>query len=195
MKLVVTGTGRSGTGWCAAVLNSAGIYTGHERVFGPKQTEPDSLIDWQEYHADASWLAVPRLPLMGVRACIVIRHPLEVVASMSHIGFGMGDHDNAHASVARQYGMTPDLDGYLRFWLTWNRAAYGCGPIFTFHDLLDKPEILTRWAGAHHPPKDPGIVNDRPEWKANERPYVSWDSFTDYATVYHAKTLWESVCQ
>lgn len=195
MKLAVTGSGRSGTGWCAAILNSAGIFTGHERVFTHK-TAYGGLIDWCEYNADASWLAVPRLPLMNVRAALVIRNPLEVVASMMHMGFGADDVDpNPFYKVASDLGgMTPDPDGYLRFWVNWNtRALPVVEAVFTLDQLLENPMTLTRWAGAKYEPRPLGVVNDRPEWKIGDRPKVEWDSFTDQDVVDSARVMWESL--
>lgn len=193
-RYVVTGTGRSGTGWAAATLNSAGVFCGHENVFTPKAAKPGTPIDWCEYRADSSWLAVPRLPLMNVRAALIVRHPLDVVASMEHIGFGLGDHDNQHAAVARNAGMEPTRDGYLRFWATWNLAAIpNVDAVFTFDQLLQNPMTLTRWANGKYEPKRVGVVNDRPEWKGGVRPMLSWDDFTDTAAVYSARQVWESL--
>lgn len=194
MKLVITGTGRSGTGWCASVLNSAGIFTGHERVFTPYNAR-GGLIDWCEYHADCSWLAVPRLPLMNVRAALVVRHPLEVVASLAHIRFGQEPHINPFTDVAAHWGMTPDLDGYLRFWVNWNRMGLHHHPdvVFTFDQLLQDPGRLTRWAGAKYEPRNPGVINDRPEWKTDERPAVGWLRFTDTSLVEEAQGLWDAL--
>lgn len=196
MKLVVTGTGRSGTGWAAAVLNSAGIFAGHEAVFTPKTVRQLSYIDWAEYHADCSWLAVPRLPLMNVRAALIIRNPLDVVASMTHIGFGQGMHDNDHADIARQVTNIHDFDpdGCLQFWVQWNqRALHHVEAVFTLDQLLTNPMTLTRWAGAKYEPKPVGVVNDRPEWKVDERPVIGWDSFTDVGAVAQAQFLWNGL--
>lgn len=193
MRLVVTGTGRSGTGWAAAILNSAGVFCGHENVFTPRTVKPLTYIDWCGYKADASWLAVPRLPLMNVRAALIVRNPLEVVASMTHIGFGCGMHDNDHAEIAADAGMTPDLDGYLRFWVHWNELAFRhVEAIFTLDQLLQNPMTLTRWAGALYEPKTVGVINDRPEWKEGDRPTIGWDSFTD-GPVAQAQHLWNSL--
>lgn len=195
MRMVVTGTGRSGTGWAAATLNSAGIFTGHENVFTPRTVKPLSYIDWCGYKADCSWLAVPRLPLMNVKAALIVRDPLEVVTSMAHIGFGLGMHDNDHAHVARELtNMEPSLDGYLKFWVHWNQwALQHVEAIFTLDQLLANPMTLTRWAGAKYEPKPVGIVNDRPEWKTDDRPHVGWDSFTDHATVAAAQFMWSGL--
>lgn len=195
MRLVVTGTGRSGTGWAAATLNSAGVFCGHENVFTPRTVRPLSFIDWCGYNADASWLAVPRLPLMNVRSALIVRNPLDVVASMTHIGFGKGMHENDHSEIATEAGMTPDVDGYLRFWVEWNRRAWRhVEAIFTLDQLLQNPMTLTRWAGAKYEPKPVGVVNDRPEWKdGTARPDIGWDSFADHTIVAQAQHLWNSL--
>jgi hypothetical protein len=193
-KLVVTGTGRSGTGWAAATLNSAGIFSGHENVFTPKTAEPNRFIDWAGYRADCSWLAVPRLPLFNVRAALVVRDPLQVVASMWHISFGREGWENQFSQVAADAGMTPDLDGYLRFWVTWNtRALRVVEAVFTLDQLLANPMTLTRWAGAKHEPHDVGVINARTEWKSLARPEIDWDCFTDELAVYQARQLWSSL--
>lgn len=194
MKMVVTGTGRSGTGWCAAILNSAGVFAGHENVFTPKTARALTYIDWYGYHADCSWLAVPRLPLMNVRAALVVRNPLDVVASMAHMGFGVDPHVNQFTQVAADAGMTPDLDGWLRFWVTWNtRALPLVEAVFTLDQLLKNPMTLTRWAGAKYEPHEVGVVNDRAEWKTAERPVIGWDDFTDTTAVEQSKRLWDSL--
>lgn len=194
-RIVVTGSGRSGTGWCAAILNSAGIFSGHENVFTPLTARPLAYIDWYGYKADCSWLAVPRLPLMNVRAALVIRNPLDVVASMAHIGFGVEPHVNQFTHLAVTEGdMSPDLDGYLRFWVNWNRQAFPvCEAVFTLDQLLDNPMTLTRWAGAKREPCDVGVINARVEWKPADRPVVTWESFTDLEVVGQAQLMWDSL--
>lgn len=195
MKLVVTGTGRSGTGWCAATLNSAGVFTGHENVFTPKATRPHAYIDWCEYNADCSWLAVARLPLFNVRAALVIRNPLDVVASMWHINFGKPGYENQFSAIAADAGMTPTLSGWLRFWIEWNtRALAVCEAVFTLDQLVQNPMTLTRWAGSRYEPRfNPGVINDRPEWKRGARPELTWDCFTDQTAVSKARSMWESL--
>lgn len=193
-KVVVTGSGRSGTGWCAAILTSAGIFSGHENVFTPLTARPHAYIDWSGYHADCSWLAIPRLPLFNVQSALVIRNPLDVVASMAHMQFGLEPHVNRFTEVATNGGMTPDLDGYLRFWVNWNRRGLAvCNATFTLDQLLENPTTLTRWAGAKREPTDVGVINERVEWKPGDRPEIGWDSFTDLETVGRAQLMWDSL--
>lgn len=193
-RIVVTGSGRSGTGWCAAILNSAGIFSGHENVFTPLTARPHAYIDWCGYKADCSWLAVPRLPLFNVRAALVIRNPLDVVASMAHMQFGLEPHVNRFTEVATDGGMTPDLDGYLRFWVNWNRQGLKVvEAVFTLDQLLENPMTLTRWAGAKREPTDVGVINERVEWKPGDRPEVEWSSFTNLEMVEQAQLMWDSL--
>lgn len=90
--------------------------------------------------------------------------------------------------------MTPDPDGYLRFWVNWNQRAFPvCDAVFTLEQLLVNPMTLTRWAGAKYEPHPPGVVNDRPEWKDGDRPVVDWTSFSDSAVVEQAQNIWDSL--
>lgn len=194
-KIVVTGSGRSGTGWCSAILNSAGIFSGHENVFTPLSARPFAYVDWAGYKADCSWLAIPRLPMFGVRAALVVRNPLDVVASMAHMGFGSEPHVNQFTHLAAiEGGMYPDLNGYLRFWVNWNQQGLAvCEAVFTLDQLLENPMTLTRWAGAKREPSDIGVINERSEWKPGDRPEVTWESFTDHETVGQAQLMWDSL--
>ncbi len=168
------------------------MFTGHERVFTPATIRIGTELRWHNFDADCSWLAVPRLPLEDVRSALVVRHPLDVVASMAHIRFGSSGYNNAYAQVAENAGMTPDPDGWLRFWLNWNRKALDhVGVWFRFEQLLADPGLLTRWADAPHEPRPLGVVNDRPEWKKDERPIIGWDHIQDDKLRREAQELWE----
>lgn len=108
---VVTGCGRSGTGYLAALLTAAGRPCGHEAFF-----QPDTLVVPPAFRAprgDASWLAAPfvsRLP-RGTVVVHLVRDPLEVVRSHLGIGFfSMGPQppairlQNAVELVRRSFG-------------------------------------------------------------------------------------------
>lgn len=94
-EFIVTGTGRSGTGFTAAFLTALGIPTGHEEVLNPyyPYDANDLSRDWPEgLRGDASWLAVPHLAqiksLDSSPAIIhVVRNPLHVMRSMVGIGW------------------------------------------------------------------------------------------------------------
>lgn len=178
MKLLVVGTGRSGTGWCAQVLRSVGVDCGHEGVFGPRQALGERPVepDWYGLDADSSWLAVPLLPL-DARVALVVRHPLHVVASLLHIGFHRHDTNYRRAAEARVGPICTAAD-LLEFWAVWNRdAAAHAEATFTLSDLTADPSLLTRWAGASKRPTRPDPANVRPEWKTGPRPDVAWSDF------------------
>lgn len=79
---LITGCGRSGTGWAAALFTALGYPCGHEQVYdvnGPGLfTRPDS-----------SWLAVPHAPRTppGTPILRVVRDPYLVVQSVMARGF------------------------------------------------------------------------------------------------------------
>lgn len=87
MKYLVTGTGRSGTGYASKVLQSAGIGCGHETVFGPQGLEYAEKVAGR-VDADSSWLAAPFLDLPvleGVQIIHLTRHPKHVIESLLRI--------------------------------------------------------------------------------------------------------------
>lgn len=80
MRLIVTGTGRSGTLWAAEALSAAGIDCGHERAFDPRRHGEG---DWV---ADSSWLAAPCTPFADAYVVHLVRHPLDVIRSRATWG-------------------------------------------------------------------------------------------------------------
>lgn len=85
MRLVVTGTGRCGTGYIAKVLEQCpSISAGHEVVFDPTGPHYDRNMD-----VDVSWLAIPWLPSLRHETTIglLYRHPAAVISSLVGIGF------------------------------------------------------------------------------------------------------------
>ena len=78
LEFVVTGTGRSGTGFISQVFTNAGMPCGHEKVFNPYETRAAG------YMGDASWMAVPYLSELRSSTVVFhqMRHPLKVVRSL-----------------------------------------------------------------------------------------------------------------
>lgn len=128
MRFLVVGSGRSGTGHTAHLLRAAGVYCGHEQVFDTPQALGEAPANWGDYQADSSWLAVPCLPVPGVPAVLVVRHPLAVVKSMVEIGLFDDDRDDRYTRVIRRHA--PHVwdegtvqDRALAMWLHWNTTA------------------------------------------------------------------------
>ena len=87
-KFVVTGTGRSGSGWISLVLRNAGVLCGHEQVYNPFGVCWKRWVkDEPEWHADSSWLALPHLDKFDGPVFQLVRHPLKgypVTGPLSH---------------------------------------------------------------------------------------------------------------
>lgn len=81
-RFVITGTGRCGTGYTAALLNACQVPCGHEAVYGP-----DGPGDWGNIRADSSWMAAPHLKEFSGTVVHLLRNPLDVVNSLVGIGF------------------------------------------------------------------------------------------------------------
>jgi hypothetical protein len=102
--LILTGTGRCGTGYMAQVLTSIGVNCTHEGVFNPVNPQnSDRLPDEMElrrrmklnqdevawgWQAESSWLAAPYLTVPEMETCTIIhlvRHPKSVIDSQMRI--------------------------------------------------------------------------------------------------------------
>lgn len=80
---LVTGCGRSGTGWAAALFTALGYPCGHEQVFGAYgQSSPLTV-------SESSWLAVPHLDALPPHTAVlrIMRDPYAVVRSIVARGF------------------------------------------------------------------------------------------------------------
>lgn len=75
---LITGTGRSGSGYIAQVLNEAGVKCGHEDYWNPWNSLTSGLL------VDSSWCALA-VGLDGYQGRVFhqIRHPLDSVSSFA----------------------------------------------------------------------------------------------------------------
>lgn len=82
-KFIVTGCGRSGTGYIASRIHETGVMCGHENVFTTK-----GFQGWQNFQGDVSWLAVPFLEEVNGETPIlhIVRNPKYVVKSFYRLG-------------------------------------------------------------------------------------------------------------
>lgn len=117
---IVTGCGRSGTGYMAQVLTSAHVPCGHERLFqgkGDAKLEPDSV--------DSSWFAAPFVRDRDAMVIHQVREPMAVVSSWL-----------ANRSMRSQFVVRfllkwcprpltePDpASAVLQYWVQWNRMV------------------------------------------------------------------------
>lgn len=148
MRFVVTGTGRSGTGYAASLFNAAGLSCGHESVYketpglGEKGAIRHGVVPRAKaplgrvketvrrriatYDGDASWMAVPRLEKFGGTSFLQLRHPLLVVRSF--VGTRFFSRPEAHrqqwAYAAAHFDITgDDVSDAMRWWVSWNERA------------------------------------------------------------------------
>jgi hypothetical protein len=119
-ELVIVGTGRSGSGYIAKVLNTAGVVCGHEQWWNPMGERTEGLA------ADSSFCAVADLwasSAGGYAGAIghQVRHPLKVVASLAQLP----DHGPFVGCRERVMGPAPadPLEAALNLYVGWNLAC------------------------------------------------------------------------
>jgi len=79
LKYIITGSGRSGTGYMAQLLTLNGIPCGHEEVFN---LSSHAVPGNNELSADSSWLSVPYLKdYKDLQVYHVVRNPVKVIES------------------------------------------------------------------------------------------------------------------
>jgi hypothetical protein len=129
-RFVITGTGRSGTKWCATALRCAGVYCGHEQVFATAMMPNHDPPRWGDFEGDSSLAAVPYLiDLPDVIRVLVVRDPFSVVSGFLKAGpfiagsqpAGMIEYLDQRFPGIRQ--SKTEAEGALRYWLAWNRTA------------------------------------------------------------------------
>lgn len=118
---LITGCGRSGTGWAAALFTDLGYPCTHEGQFSLTQNGPLR-------GGESSWLAVPHLASLGpsIRVLRILRDPYEVVISALYKGF-LRDTDEPYAAYAIRHcpdiGRARDEVGRVIRWVTlWDRS-------------------------------------------------------------------------
>lgn len=123
-NVVVTGAGRSGTGYMAALLTSMGLACGHELVFNPWTDLPF----FGNLQGDASWLAIPFVADLAADTIVVhqIRNPLDFLRSS--VGIHMLTDPGPYLDfIGRHWpwvlGLPDDLTRSLAYWVTLNQAV------------------------------------------------------------------------
>lgn len=131
LKILITGTGRCGTGYMAQLFHSMGIRTGHERVY----TVGGSIVGVIP-EIECSWLAVPYLGSLhpNVRVIHLVREPLATIRSLVDNLFGV---KNTWWEFAKKYSpmyqthkgtvssftyYDSDLLNAAAFYINWNRT-------------------------------------------------------------------------
>ena len=84
-KFIITGMGRSGTGYVSAVLRALGINAGHESIwnFG----YPEIAADWGDLDGEVGWIAGAHLENFDGPVVHVTRYPPDVINSRFTTGW------------------------------------------------------------------------------------------------------------
>jgi len=205
--LVVTGTGRCGTGYISQVLNSVGVKCSHEDIFAPYHTPegpiiPEGLVTddeirdrmrtrlnnaWWGWQAESSWMAVPYLDLPEMEKMTIVhlvRDPKKTIDSMIRTG-----------------GFTEETGE-----LFWQFQIKHLPELLETDDLLERAGLFyTRWNARIEPyatlrwrvEDDVRLLLDR-----LEIPYEGYELFSDttynsrggFATDVDLETLPEPLC-
>lgn len=189
---LVTGSGRSATGWCAEVLRACGVRAGHQDVIRHEHVLGRTPIDWRDYEVEVSYEAAPLASVMDDRRVVlVIRHPLAVARSWVALGAfdddsGFGDLRESlarHAPQVLRY--SEPVERALVFWYEWNLMVWPhADAVLTVEDLapralLDSLGLGDRYdEAAEFVPRD---TNARPH-QERPTPMPTWsDAPSDYA--------------
>ncbi|MEE9456763.1 MAG: hypothetical protein V3W11_06405 [bacterium] len=151
ISFVVTGVGRSGTGYTAKLLTELGFPCSHEGIFFPAgEVSREKLLRGEPGPwGDASWMAPPAYGNLpdGVVVLHQVRNPVAVIRS--HVGIQFFQKPNAYTEFAIAFTSTLRWHDYaivkcMKFWVEWNRLAETAArmPRFRYHryrleDLCD----------------------------------------------------------
>jgi hypothetical protein len=124
-RAAVIGTGRSGTGFMAAVLNAAGLNAGHEAYWHSHWGQRASQLD-----VDVSWLALPLIEAGEWTGPVlhVTRHPVDCVRSLVGTRFFEPSQSRtpyvlyARAHTGIPWGPDP-IAAAVEFWCAWNNRC------------------------------------------------------------------------
>lgn len=119
-RFVVTGCGRSGTGYVSQLLSALGVPCGHEAIYGP--TGPGG---WGGLLGDSSWLAVPYLDEFDGTVIHLVRDPRKVVESHLRIQFFADHHRTSYQQALRRaapevFHPGGQFERACRYWVLWN---------------------------------------------------------------------------
>lgn len=165
-QILVTGTGRCGTGYIARVLSSVDVNCTHERIwmwptpnvdFAQRQYQlRDEHPEWG-WVGESSWLAVPFLDadfLQDVIIVHLVRQPECVIRS--HQGIMNWTLNNSNYTKGRKFifQQVPELEHVedytersAAFYLKWNRLIESYADVF--HRVEDNPRILLNKLDIH----------------------------------------------
>lgn len=147
MRVLVTGIGRSGTGYASQLLTRAGLKCGHEAVFGPKTLTAAAALERSkqlQLAGESSFYAVPFLSELpdDIVICHQLRHP------RSWIGSWCAPRSPATLEFLRRcfgpYSHTPEEAAQL--WIRYNafvRSVRSDSRGYVAYRAKDAPRVLS----------------------------------------------------
>lgn len=148
---IITGTGRCGTAWCAAVLRLCNIPCGHQDVFRHEHFLEESDIDFKGLVGSSSFEAMPLvarldLPNQLVDVVHIVRKPLDVVRSWVELGNFGNDMEKRFKKFYKVVKIvTPTVfewdtphERALQYWISWNLL---CGFKCNYHLQIESITI------------------------------------------------------
>ena len=152
INLIITGTGRCGTGYVAKVLQSAGVACGHEAVFNPSM-EPTGAVE-----AESSWLAAPHLDspwMRGVTVVHLVRDPVKVINSLMRLRMMEAPVGGRYFDyIAEHLSGFPNDNGHERraayFYVAWNELIERNAPAAILHRVEEGGVALLGKLGIRH---------------------------------------------
>lgn len=152
-RVLVTGMGRSGTGYMAALFTAAGLPCGHEALYdSPTATAPS----WRGVRAESSWYAVPwvsQLPT-DVHVVRLVRHPLHWLSSWA-LTVWIPQRLRAPPTryLARHTGTNwcklaqrDPIDASMRLWVRWHSLLSERSP--RVPELVRVEDVDQQWLAA-----------------------------------------------
>lgn len=152
IAILITGTGRCGTGYMAKLLTSAGLPCGHEEIFS-FTINKDRLIN-NEKIGESSWLAAPFLASSYLDSTTIIhavRHPLHTIQSLKRIKFFIAERNYCRyveKFLPEIKAIDPDKAPFY-FFIAWSKMIlkYEKNERYIRHKVEDDPVSLIRKIG------------------------------------------------
>ncbi len=145
-RLLITGCGRSGTGYVSTLLSRLGLPCSHEVVYGEALCSTGAQPVWSDaLRAEASWLAAPYLGSLPAGTIVLhqVREPVSVVRSFLRIRFfeGNGPFKRFAERHVPALAVGSPFERSVKYWLFWNQlvasAAQRSELVYRRHRLED----------------------------------------------------------
>ncbi len=161
IDFVVTGCGRSGTGYASRIWTQLGLTCGHEALFNAAALRNEEMPDLDEaenYCADSSWVATGILQRAlvafdRIKILHQVRNPVHVIRSL--MGTRFFERTGPYTEYARLHlrdhirDHDEPLVCCMKYWAEWNRLAESLvrhHPVHTYRVEALTASLLRKYA-------------------------------------------------